>query len=461
MTGKFVTEATLSEVLIQVCDNQEYKEEGKIERYVNKLDWQCNMEGFFSMGHDHCLASIHKRAKSLEKKMKKPADSQNPDNTEKSRKEMLFVVWTAGITKTIFGILNQIPDYKVENLPKGCNLVTLHAKLVFISKHFKGSSLKLPPFDGLDGSWVSWKEQTFSILSAVGLDQLCTSHPDSMEVDDKRMVEALNRHDYWVGSALRGVLVKSRVSSIMVPKEGPVLASKIWNKLVKHFECESAKTYKASAISSRVQTCRFKTVAELESGYHKHVRDCNYLVSTGQASEKQAAHYLINSFSGISSMGSMTADKIDEVHHFVRNKTLEIDAGGRFKARFESEPKESKSGTRKARRVSSNEQGSEAGDERPVPYEMYMKLTNAEKKYVKNHKEMPESAKRRFELIEAEGSDPDGNMPAEKVGGSITGGSKKQGSKVQPTSKAKGNKHKIKGRFQRKKKNTSSGGPKS
>ena len=97
----------------------------------------------------------------------------------------------------------------MENLPKGCNLVMLHAKLVFISKHFKGASLKLPPFDGLDGSWVSWKEQTFSILSAVGLDQLCTSHPDSMEGDDKRMVEALIHHDYWVGSALRGVLVKS------------------------------------------------------------------------------------------------------------------------------------------------------------------------------------------------------------------------------------------------------------
>ena len=90
-----------------------------------------------------------------------------------------------------------------------------------------------------------------------------------------------------------------------------------------------------------------------------------------------------------------------------------------------------------------------------------MKLTNAEKKYVKNHKEMPESAKCHLELIETESSDPDGNMPAEKMqGGSITGGSKKQGSKVQPTSKAKGNKHKSKGRFQRKKKSTSSNGPK-
>ena len=43
-----------------------------------------------------------------------------------------------------------------------------------------------------------------------------------------------------------------------------------------------------------------------------------------------------------------------------------------------------------------------------------MKLTNAEKKYVKSHKEMPESAKCCLELVEAEGSDPEGNMPAEK-----------------------------------------------
>ena len=113
---------------------------------------------FFSMGHDHCLTFIHKRVKSLEKKITKPTKSEGPKNCEKSRKEMHFVVWTAGITKTIFGILKEIPDYKVGNLPKGCNLVMLHAKLVFISKHFKGASLKLPPFDGLDGSWVSWKE---------------------------------------------------------------------------------------------------------------------------------------------------------------------------------------------------------------------------------------------------------------------------------------------------------------
>ena len=80
------------------------------------------------------------------------------------------------------------------------------------------------------------------------------------------MVEALVRYDYWVGSALRGVLVKSRVSSIMLPKEGPILASKIWAKLVGFFECESAKTYKKSTVATRVHACHFKNVGELESG---------------------------------------------------------------------------------------------------------------------------------------------------------------------------------------------------
>ena len=104
----------------------------------------------------------------------------------------------------------------------------------------------------------------------------------------------------------------------------------------------------------------------------------------------------------------------------------------------------------------SNDQGSDAKDEQPVPYEMYMKHTNTEKNYMKNYKEMPESAECCLELIKTEGSDPEGNVPAEKVqGGSASRGSKKQGSKAQPTSKAKGNKHKSKGKFQRKKKFTS------
>ena len=458
MTGKLVTDANLYEVLTQVCDNQEYPDKA-IERFIEKFEWQCRSEGFFSMGHDQCLQLVHKRIKGLEKKANKTSESGVAENPDKRRKEMHFVVWAAGIAKTVFGILKEIPDYRVENLPKGCNLVTLHAKLVFISKHFRGASLKLPPFDGLDKSWVPWKEQTFSILSAVGLDQLCAVNPDSMEEDDKRMVEALIRHDYWVGSALRGVLVKSRVSSIMVPKEGPILASKIWNKLVGHFECESAKTYKASAVATRVQTCRFKTVGELEAGYHKHVRDCNYLVSIEQASEKQAAHYLINSFSGISSMGSMAADKIDEVHIFVRNKTLEIDAGGRFKVISDNEPKESKASTRKARRMSSDEQGSDAKEGYPVPRETYLKLTNAEKKYVKNHKVMPDSAKRRLNLFETEGSDPEEKLPSKQMkGGSTFGGPKNQVSKVQATSKAKGNKFRSKGKFQRNRKFASAKG---
>ena len=139
-------------------------------------------------------------------------------------------------------------------------------------------------------------------------------------------------------------------------------------------------------------------------------------------------------------MGSTTADTIDEVHNFGRNKTLEIDAGGRFKSKTENDPKDSKAGARKVRRVASNQKGSDAKNELPVPREMYMKLTNPEKTYVKNHKELPESAKRRFESIEAEGSDQE-NMHTEKEHeGSTSGGSKKQKAKGKTPFKAKGNK---------------------
>ena len=84
---------------------------------------------------------------------------------------------------------------------------------------------------------------------------------------------------------------------------------------------------------------------------------------------------------------------------------LEIDAGGRFMSKAENDPKESKTGTRKARRMVSNQKVSEAKNDLPVPCEMYMKLTNSEKTYVKNHKELPESTKCHFESIETEGSD--------------------------------------------------------
>ena len=97
-------------------------------------------------------------------------------------------------------------------------------------------------------------------MSAVGLDQLCALDLSSQTEEDKRMVEALVRYDYWVGNALRGVLVKSRVSSIMLPKEGPILASKIWAKLVGFFECESAKTYKTSTVATRVHVDRKSVV---------------------------------------------------------------------------------------------------------------------------------------------------------------------------------------------------------
>ena len=78
-------------------------------------------------------------------------------------------------------------------------------------------------------------------MSAVGLDQLCLLDPSSQTNEDKRMVEALIYYDYCVGNALQSVIVKSRVSSIMIPKEGPVLASEIWAKLLGFFECEAEK----------------------------------------------------------------------------------------------------------------------------------------------------------------------------------------------------------------------------
>ena len=81
-------------------------------------------------------------------------------------------------------------------------------------------------------------------------------------------------------------------------------------------------------------------------------------------------------------MGSIPTDSVDKVHNFVRNKFLEIDAGGRFRSESEKDPKESKIGPRKARHVVSNQKGSEANDDLPVPHEMYMMLTNPEKMYV-------------------------------------------------------------------------------
>ena len=63
------------------------------------------------------------------------------------------------------------------------------------------------------------------------------------------------------------------------------------------FESESAKIYKASTVAARDHSCCFKNVGNLESGYNQHTYDCNYLVAIGQASEKQAAHYFVNSFS--------------------------------------------------------------------------------------------------------------------------------------------------------------------
>ena len=168
----------------------------------------------------------------------------------------------------------------------------LYTKLTLISNHFRGAILKLPLFNGLCGSWVLWKEQTFSSMSAVGLDQLCALDQTSMMEEDKRIDDTLVHNDYWVGSALKGALVKSCILSITLPKEGLVLASKIWAKLVGFFGCDW------------------------------HACDCEYLVSIGQASEKQAAHNLANSFSGISFMGITIIDSIDDIHKFVRNKIL-------------------------------------------------------------------------------------------------------------------------------------------
>ena len=82
-----------------------------------------------------------------------------------------------------------------------------------------------------------------------------------------------------------------------------------------------------------------------------------------------------------------------------------------------------------------------------------MKLSYSEKTYVKNHKELPESTKRRFETIEAEGSNKE-NMQTEKEHeGSISGGLKKQKTKGKAAFKAKGNrKFKSKAKNQRNKK---------
>ena len=57
------------------------------------------------------------------------------DDIKALSKEKHFSVWAASTLKTIFGILKQISDYKVENLPKGGNLVILHTKLTFIGKN--------------------------------------------------------------------------------------------------------------------------------------------------------------------------------------------------------------------------------------------------------------------------------------------------------------------------------------
>ena len=92
-------------------------------------------------------------------------------------------------------------------------------------------------------------------------------------------------------------------------------------------------------------------------------------------------------------------------------------------------------------------------DDLPVPLEMYMKLTNPEKTYVKNHKELPESAKRRFNLIEAEGSDHEDMQTEKQHEGSTSGGSKKQKTKGKTAFKAKGSKKfksKAKNQFKKK-----------
>ena len=91
-------------------------------------------------------------------------------------------------------------------------------------------------------------------------------------------------------------------------------------------------------------------MGKLESGYDWHACDCNYLVSIGQASEKQASHNLNNRFSGISFMGSTIIDSIDDIHKFVRNKMLEIDAREKFITTSKSQfkPKEWKTGTSKS-----------------------------------------------------------------------------------------------------------------
>ena len=92
-------------------------------------------------------------------------------------------------------------------------------------------------------------------------------------------------------------------------------------------------------------------------------------------------------------------------------------------------------------------------DDLPVPREMYMKLTNPEKTYVKNRKGLPESAKRRFNSTKAEGSDHENMQTEKQYEGSTSGGSKKQKTKGKTAFKAKGSKKfKSKAKNQRNKK---------
>ena len=104
---------------------------------------------------------------------------------------------------------------------------------------------------------------------------------------------------------------------------------------------------------------------------------------------------------------------------------LEIDAGGNFRSRSETETKESKTGTRKARHIVSNQKGSEAKDYLPVPHEIHMKLTNPEKMYIKNHKELSKSVKCCFKSIKVEVSDPNPIPTKKQHEWSASGGSKK------------------------------------
>ena len=158
MTENLVTNTTLEKVLLQVLDGDDHFPNVELQNWDSYLRWECYVEGFFRLGEEYRLKLIQNGIILREKKARKIKEKSKSEKQlidhDALMKEKRLLVWTANIAKIVFGILKEVPDYKVKNLPKGDNLVTPHRKLTSISKYFKGTSLKFPPFDGINVSWV-------------------------------------------------------------------------------------------------------------------------------------------------------------------------------------------------------------------------------------------------------------------------------------------------------------------